>query len=163
MVAHPRSGSLTVCLLVFHDALSLVIVPGGDPVNVGGDDGAAGLLQLQEDHVVRLAALAESQIGPQPDGADPDHLVHDVDEVVAAHDAAPVSRQRLQIVVQRFCDLLVLVLRWSADQWVVLDDAAGPVVVFGQPGQCPVTGAPLRSFGGVLDLLAQGLSRRGQP
>ena len=61
-------------LLVFDNATSLVVVPGGVAVNVAGDDGAAGLLELQEDHVVRAAAFAESEVGPQSDRADPTTL-----------------------------------------------------------------------------------------
>jgi hypothetical protein len=58
------------------------------------DDRAAGLLELQEQHVVGAAALAQRDPGAQPDRADADDLVRDVDQAVAAEDARPVRRQR---------------------------------------------------------------------
>jgi len=45
-----------------------------------------------------------------------------------------MRRQSLQIVVQRFCDLFVLVLGWAGDQRRILDDAAGSVVLFSKAG-----------------------------
>src|SRR5437879_1477016 len=43
-------------LLVFHDPLPLMHVPGSFTMHKGSDARSSGLLQLKEDHVVRAVA-----------------------------------------------------------------------------------------------------------
>src|SRR5688572_29269189 len=80
-------------LLVLHDALSLVVVPRRVAVHVLRHHGPPRLLELEEQHVVGAGALAERDVGTEPDGAHPDDLVRDVDQSVAAEDLRPLRRQ----------------------------------------------------------------------
>ena len=92
-------------LLVLHHPLALVGVPGGLTVHVAGQDRPAGLLQLQEQHVVGAAALQQRDVGAQPDAADAHHLVGDVDQRVAAQRPPPVRGQGAQVLVQSLGEL----------------------------------------------------------
>ena len=53
-------------LLVFHDSLALVGVPRGLAVHVTGQDRPPCLLQLQEHHVIGVAALEQGHVGDSP-------------------------------------------------------------------------------------------------
>ena len=78
-------------LLVLHDPLALVGVPRRVAVHVRRDDRPPRLLELQEQHVVRARPLAQRDVGPEPDRADADDLVRDVDQPVAAERRRPTA------------------------------------------------------------------------
>jgi uncharacterized protein len=91
-------------LLVLHHALALMGVPGRLTVNVGGQDRPSRLFQLQEQHVVGAAAFEQGDVGAQPDAADADHLVGDVDDRVAAEHPSPVRGQGGEVLVESLGD-----------------------------------------------------------
>ena len=86
-------------LLVLHDPLALVGMPGRLAVHVTRQDRPACLLQLQEHHVVGAAALEQRHVGAQPHAAHAHHLVGDVDQRVAAQGPAPVRGEGFQVLV----------------------------------------------------------------
>ena len=97
--AQQRVADCLQGLLVLHDPLALVGVPGRLAVHMASQNRPAGLFQLQEQHVVGTAAFQESDVGAQPDAADADHLVGDVDQSVAAQGPAPVRGQGGQVFI----------------------------------------------------------------
>ena len=127
-------------LLVFDDPLALVRVPGLVAVHVRSEHRPAGLLELQEQHVVRGAALQQRHVRPQPDRADADHLVGHVEERVAADDARPVRRQRAQVVVQAGGEQLGVRFGRPGDQRRLLARSGGA------PPRCSVNRGSARSL-----------------
>ena len=83
-------------LLTDHDALTLVGV-GGD-LEVGFEDGRRGLLGLEDQRVVLVAAFEDEDEAARPHAADPDHLEGDVDEAVALQEIAPVLRHGRPVI-----------------------------------------------------------------
>ena len=130
-MVQPSSGSLTVCSACWysHDPLALVGVPRRVAVHVRRDDGPPRLLELQEEHVVRTGALAQRDVGPEPDRADPDDLVRDVDQPVAAEDDGPLRPHGLQVLVEGDGDALVLLRVRPGDQRRLLHEAQPAVVL----------------------------------
>ena len=145
-------------LLVFHHPLALVGVPGGLTVNVGGQDRPSRLLQLQEQHVVGAAALEQGDVGAQPDAADPDHLVGDVDHRVAAEYPPPVRGQGAEVLVESLGDRVRLGVADPGDQRRVFHQAASAVALGGELGQRPVAGPAAGPGGGSFDLGPQRLA-----
>ena len=122
------------CLLVFDHPLTLVGVPGRVAVDERREHGSPGLLELEEYDVVRARALQQRHVGPQPDAADTDDLVRDIDEGVSADRPPPVRSEGGQIVVEPGRDLVVLVPGHPGDQRRFLDDPPAAVMLLGEPG-----------------------------
>ena len=134
-------------------------VPGRVAVHVAGQHRPAGLFQLQEQHVIGAAALQQGDVGAQPDAADADHLVGDVDQGVAAQGPAPVRGQGGQVLIEPAGELVGLGVVDPGQQRRVFGDPALPVAFAGELGQRPVAGPAARLRRGPLDLGPQRLAR----
>ena len=128
-------------------------------MHVAGQHRPARLFQLQEQHVVGAAALQQGDVGAQPDAADADHLVGDVDQRVAAQGPAPVRGQGGQVLIEPAGELVGLGVVDPGQQRRVFGDPALPVAFAGEPGQRPVAGPAARLRRGPLDLGPQRLAR----
>ena len=111
-------------LLVLDHPLALVGVPGRVAVHEAGHARPPGLLELEEHDVAGVVALEQGDVGAQPDAADPDHLVGQVDDLVVGEHAPPVRRQGVQVGLQALDQPARLPLGHVGDQRLV-DDVAG--------------------------------------
>jgi hypothetical protein len=85
-----RIANCLKSLLILDHSLALVSMPGRVAMNEVGHDGAASLLELEENDIIWAAALAERDISAQSHGPNPDDLVCDVHKGVATKDPRPV-------------------------------------------------------------------------
>ena len=129
-------------LLVLDDSLSLMGVPRHFTMYVASDDRSPGLLQLQKDDVVRAAPLEQRDVASQPDAADTDDFVSDVDQRVAAHNALPMRRERAQIVVDGSRNPLERCPWNASDQRRLVDDLTGAAQLSGESRQRAVRTPP---------------------
>ncbi len=140
-----------------------MVVPCRVTVDEARDDRASGLLELQEHHILWIAALEQGDVGAQSHAADADDLVDDVDQGVPTQHPPPVGCQGGEVGVEGLGDELVLVLVDAGDQRGLLDDAASVGGLLGEPWQRTVAGAPVGLLGRLVDLLAQRLLRGRLP
>ena len=153
--AQQRVADRLQSLLILHHPLTLVGVPCAVAVNVPRDDRASSLLQLQEQHVVGAAALAQHHVGTQGHAADADHLVGDVHHGVSAQHPPPMGRQRAQVLIEALDELLGLLCGQPGDQRRLLDDPPTRRPGFGEPRQRTVTDPATRPLRRASYLLAQ--------
>ncbi len=138
-------------LLVLHDPLSLMGMPGRIAVDEPGQHRPPRLLELQEYHIVRAAALEQRNIGAQSDAADPDHLVRNVDQRVAAQRPAPMWRQGGQVLIEPDGDALCLGLGDSGDQRRFIHDLQPLAAPCGEARQRTIAGSGSRALCGAQD------------
>ena len=93
--------------------------------DVGLEHRGLGLLGLQEERVLPVAAHHQHHPGAGPDAADPDHLAGHVDEPVAVEQVAAVALEALAVAAEHLDDpLLELVALILGDQLVEPEPAA---------------------------------------
>src|SRR5262249_47505794 len=85
------------CLLVLHNALPLMHMPGGVTMHEGGYAGSPGLLHLQENHVVRPVSLQQRNERSQTDAANANYFMSYIYDQIRAENSVPMRRKGLQV------------------------------------------------------------------